>query len=254
MEACLVPGFESAQKPTAVPTLFHVTHPKAGSQWIHAILRQCAEKRLVQPAVNSSHFFKEPIQPGRIYPTVYTDRQQFDLIAKPDPWRCCVVVRDPRDALISGYFSLKVSHLEMAGVTQARGILQQVDREDGLLLMLDDWLPAITNIQLSWLESGERLIRYEDLLVLDLEILIPLLLDEWELDVSRERAREVILANRFEAVTGRRPRGNESITAHERKGQPGDWRNYFTPRVTRAFKRRFGGLLVALEYERDLNW
>ena len=34
----------------------------------------------------------------------------------------------------------------------------------------------------------------------------------------------------------------------------GDWKNYFTPQVTRTFKGRYGSLLVATGYERGFNW
>jgi len=63
-----------------------------------------------------------------------------------------------------------------------------------------------------------------------------------------------VLANRFEAQTGGRPRGVEDVTAHQRKGVAGDWRNHFTDRIKRAFKARYGGLLVATGYEKDLDW
>src|SRR5438094_8552557 len=35
--------------PADWPTVLHVTHPKAGSQWLHKILRQCAPERAVTP-------------------------------------------------------------------------------------------------------------------------------------------------------------------------------------------------------------
>ena len=63
----------------------------------------------------------------------------------------------------------------------------------------------------------------------------------------------MILANRFEARSGRKP-GEEDVTSHERKGIAGDWRNYFTPKVTREFKQRYGSLLVATGYEKGFGW
>jgi Sulfotransferase domain len=81
-----------------------------------------------------------------------------------------------------------------------------------------------------------------------------LLTQKCPLGVPAERVREAVLACRFEALTGGRPRGQEDVGAHERKGVAGDWRNHFTRRVTRAFKDRFGELLVATGYERDLHW
>jgi hypothetical protein len=83
----------------------------------------------------------------------------------------------------------------------------------------------------------ERLIRYEDLLEHDLEVLQPLLLDECQLPVDRARFCEILMTNRF-----------------ERKGIAGDWRNYFSDEIARRFKNRFGGVLRAIGYERTLDW
>ena len=80
------------------------------------------------------------------------------------------------------------------------------------------------------------------------------MLEQCELRVTPARLREVVLAYRFECFTGGRQRGQEDITSHERKGISGDWRNYFTDRITRAFKERFGELLIATGYEDDLDW
>jgi hypothetical protein len=66
--------------------------------------------------------------------------------------------------------------------------------------------------------------------------------------------REAVIASRFERMTQGRARGTEDIGAHERKGVAGDWQNHFTKRVKHAFKNRYGALLVATGYERDLDW
>src|SRR5438132_1635162 len=92
------------------PTIFHITHWKAGSQWVHKILNSCALSRIVRPQVNELQFLNEPLQAGKIYPTVYVTKQQFDSVKLPADWRRFVIIRDLRDTLISGYFSIKVSH------------------------------------------------------------------------------------------------------------------------------------------------
>ena len=81
-----------------------------------------------------------------------------------------------------------------------------------------------------------------------------MLLDECQLPVTRGRLEEVVLSSRFERLTKGRERGQEDVMAHARKGIAGDWRNYFSDPVKQAFKTRYGGLLVATGYEKDLNW
>jgi lipopolysaccharide transport system ATP-binding protein len=238
----------------SIPALVHVTHWKAGSQWIFKILRQCAPDRIVEPTPTQSQFLNAPLQRGRIYPTVYVPKPAFDRTRCPPGTRHFVVIRDLRDTLTSAYFSFKVSHpLITPELTDTRARLERLSKEEGLLYLMETWLPSCAEIQLTWKEAGEPLIRYEDLLDHDVEILEEALLGEPSLRIDRARLREAIVESRFEALTGR-ARGTEELTAHERVGAAGDWRRHFTERVTDGFKRRYGGLLVATGYERDLAW
>jgi len=197
----------------------------------------------------------QAIQPGGVYPTVYLTCEQFERVALPPDSRRFVVIRDLRDTLVSLYYSLKFSHPVIApSVTEERARLQSMNIEDGLMYVMDAWLPLCSDIQESWLAADEPLIRYEDLLERDVAILRRVLLDECALAVDHERFREIVLANRFDRLTGGRPPGQENQRAHERKGVAGDWPEHFTERVKSTFKARFGELLVATGYEEDLAW
>ncbi|MGH8509311.1 MAG: sulfotransferase domain-containing protein [Gammaproteobacteria bacterium] len=55
-------------------------------------------------------------------------------------------------------------------------------------------------------------------------------------------------------MSGGRKAGQEDNFAHYRKGIAGDWRTYFTPRITRRFKELYGDLLMMGGYERNENW
>jgi lipopolysaccharide transport system ATP-binding protein len=237
------------------PTVVHVTHWKAGSQWIRRIVSQCLPDRVVEPEISDRQFLHRPVQAGKVYPTVYCTKQQFDRVHLPDDAHRFVVIRDLRDTLVSAYFSFAFSHPvhepTMAGLRTA---LTGLDIEAGLLHLLRDWLPHCADIQATWLEAGEPLIHYEDLLEADVEILEAHLLDRCRLPVPRERFLEVVANSRFEKLTGHRRRGEEDQRAHERKGVAGDWKNHFTPRVSESFKLRFGALLIATGYARDFAW
>ena len=236
------------------PAVFHITHWKAGSQWIYQILNRAFPDLVVQPRIGEVQFLNWPVQVSKIYPTLYISKQAFDAVKLPENWQRFVIIRDLRDTLISAYFSFKFSHPILTSVnTKTRNTLQSLSFDDGLVYLMDTLIPNCARIQLSWLEAGEPLIRYEDLLDGDLEILEDLLLAKAQLPITRQRLHEVILACRFENLT-KRPRGHEDITKHNRKGIAGDWRNHFTPRIKKAFKARFGGVLVATGYEKDLSW
>jgi lipopolysaccharide transport system ATP-binding protein len=237
------------------PTVFHITHWKAGSQWINKILHALAHDRLVHPTEKQEHFLNAPVQAGKIYPTLYVTRHQFQRVAVPANHRRFTIIRDLRDTLISVYFSVKVSHAILGSeMARLRSVLEERDIAEGLLFMMDDWLPYCAAIQESWLKAGEQMVRYEELLQNDIALFERLFLETCELPVTAAHLREVVLANRFESLTRGRPRGQEDITAHERKGIHGDWQNYFDKRVKLEFKDRFGDLLVATGYEKNKDW
>jgi hypothetical protein len=243
---------EPAQDP--MPPVFHITHWKAGSQWIYKILRQCVLDRIIEPRLGETQVRHHAIQRGRVYPTVYMTKEDFTKAVPPDS-KHFVVIRDLRDTLISAYFSFKHSHPTLdEGMVALRRKLVELDQEDALLYLMEDFLSRCAKIQLSWVEAETPILKYEELLEDDFGILERTLIQECRLPVRREDLRQAILDNRFESLTQGRKRGCEGILAHERKGIAGDWQNYFTPKLTSAFKARYGGLLVATGYERDLCW
>jgi len=244
-------------RPLPPPTIVHVTHWKAGSQWIHRILHYCAAERVVRPDVNAAHFLKRPIQPGMVYPTVYATKEQYERMTLPRNTRRFLVLRDLRDTLVSWYFSMRISHvIDDEEISRTRAELAARSQEDGLLwsIGLAPHFSKVAAIQQSWLRAGEPFVRYEDLLDQDEALFQRVLLDQCGLGVSRELLSNAVRDCRFERLTAGRPRGTEDVTAHCRKGIAGDWRNHLTAKLKLAFKQRYGHLLVAAGYERDDNW
>lgn len=235
-------------------TVFHLTHHKAGSQWINRILHALVPERVVDPEVFNGHFLRRPVEPGKVYPTLYLTREQFHSVPLPEHYARFVVIRDLRDTLVSLYFSRRNSHPIMhPGMKTQRGVLSDLTPEEGLLYLMQEELGRVAQVQWSWVAAGDELIRYEDMLEQDEEILARVLLGRCRLGIDPGRFHETIMANRFEAWSGRKP-GEEDPNAHERKGVAGDWRNHFTGRVTDDFKKRYGSLLIATGYEKDFGW
>jgi lipopolysaccharide transport system ATP-binding protein len=209
----------SMTSPGKNPTVFHITHWKAGSQWLYKILREIALERIVPPQLGEKQFFEASLVRGGVYPTLYVTKEQFHSVLLPNDYRKFIVIRDLRDTLISGYFSIRYSHAVIdERLASWRKQLESMTTEDGLLMLMDEWLPMSARIQKSWLDTGETITRYEDLLEKDTEILEEILIGQCEIQVTPQRLREIVLANRFENMTGGRKPGEENVTAHERKG------------------------------------
>jgi hypothetical protein len=236
-----------------LPTVFHITHWKTGSQWIYQILQGVAPERIVPPKNRVAHFKEDPIIPGRIYPTLYVSRDEFELVDVPENHIRFVVIRDLRDTLVSRYFSLKVSHpVTVDIIAQRRSQLTNMSLEEGLLYVIRALGKGIARIQSSWLDSDELFVKYEDLIA-DEYTQFKRIIDHCQIKIEDARLREVVKKNSFENRSGRQ-KGEEDVQSHYRKGVVGDWRNYFTDNLKAEFKERYGEILIAAGYEANNDW
>jgi hypothetical protein len=229
------------------PTVLHITHAKAGSTWIRGILRVLFGKRLAGRSAQLPDFKKSK---GAVF-SVFMTRDQFLSHPELTNSKRFVVIRDLRDTLVSRYFSFRDSHeLDPDGVIEAeRKELQAMSVEEGLeRVMGHQGMERTSNIQRSWFNSGELVLKYEDLIANDVELFSRLFREHLALALSSEEIERAVLDNRFEAVF-RRKLGEEDVNSHGRQGLPGDWRNHFTPRLTEKFQSKFGDILVRAGYD-----
>jgi hypothetical protein len=246
-------------------TIFHVTHWKAGSQWVYGVLAACAPERIVTPKVKIAHFYEDALVRGKIYPTVYVPHDKFQsvlgaqgLSADDAQVKTFFVIRDLRDALISLYFSLKVSHpIVYERVAEDRRQLNDMkSEEEALLYMVEQRGNASANIQRTWLpvcQAGKAMfVRYEDLIA-DEQQGFAKIIEYCQVDIPANKLTEVVNNNSFTKRAGRK-RGEEDVASHYRKGVSGDWRNHFTDRIKAEFKKKYGQLLIDTGYEKNLNW
>jgi hypothetical protein len=221
---------------------------------------------------------------------ITADRAQAEILNA----RCAFhVIRDPRDIIVSAYFSHRNSHPTdgLPHLAAHRAALQQASKEEGLLLEMEfsghellelgDWDYGADNI----LE-----LKMEDMTVRPYETFISIFrhfglmseqdpttgrqqLGVWgsrlanrlscrpglrwlnrDLSVSGEMLLGTVYARRFEANAGGRAKGSEDVASHYRKGVAGDWMSHFTAEHADYFVRTFGDLLIDLGYEQDHAW
>jgi ABC-type polysaccharide/polyol phosphate export permease len=82
-------------------TIFHVTHYKAGSRWIHRILKRCVGPRLVTVSANREELLEAPIEPGRVYSACYATYDELAELHVPADTHRFFILRDLRDTLVS---------------------------------------------------------------------------------------------------------------------------------------------------------
>jgi hypothetical protein len=224
------------------PSIIHITHHKAGSQWVYTVLQNLFPLRVVHPQKDSGHFTNCPVLPGRIYPTVYASKAEFDAIPIPGPHRTFVVIRDLRDTLVSAYFHY----------SQHRKDLMNVSKEEGFRLLMETFLHRELELQRTWVQAGVPVFHYEDMMA-DASGVWRKILDSVGLQVSDSMLEAALKYASFEARSGRKP-GQEDAKSHYRKGTPGDWKNHLQGELLTLFKQKFAQGLIDTGYETTLDW
>ncbi len=231
-------------------------HHKAATRWIRAILSAVADRGGLSHRVFGGLVAEDlaAVKAGECarYDLSSIGNVDYGVVAGlPHEFKGFHVYRDPRDFIVSAYFSHLHSHPVFADLDEHRKRLAELPQEDGILLDID-W----TERQVGYLGRIARW-NFRDPQIVDLRmehlIANPLniftrVFEFIELDVDRDVLAEVLDANSFASLSGGRRPGDEQPDAHYRKGVPGDWRNHFTPKIERYLEERFEGLVQQLGY------
>lgn len=231
-----------------------VTFHKCGSNWFRQVFRDAAGQHGWNIAVdrpNNSQVNVPVDVGGSSTLTLYRTCGPNAIQAPNAPTVLCV--RDPKDVLISQYFSWRNTHRNNGPVIlRTREKLMELDPEQGMMLLVKDNLLAFNNAARRWIGAFDApncmVLRYEDLLA-DFQASVSPTLEKIGLGLSDEAVAEIKERYDFSRFTKKRTKSVDT-QSHFRKGKSGDWRNYFTPQMTEAFNANYGDVCDALGYDR----
>lgn len=202
------------------------------------------------------------VQPGNVVHGHDPYTPELAEILQENGIKVILMVRDPRDQLVSRTFHVKRSEKH-----SWHDRMREMSMDEALLLCIEgrDGLPGMDQMILlgrSWMEQREAAlcVKYEELLARPehhfAQVLsyigVPPVPDLAETIVARNRFERLSAGRRF-WQNGRQP-GQENKTSHFRKGIAGDWRNYLKDEHIARFKEIAGQHLIDLGYEQDFNW
>ncbi|MFI7575851.1 sulfotransferase domain-containing protein [Micromonospora sp. NPDC049497] len=235
--------------------LYHFTVHKTGSQWMKSLFsdpvvyRHCGLLPYVPRLARGNRRSVPP--PGHVSLSAFLPYERYRSIPKPDAHRAFFVLRDPRDIVVSSYFSLRGSHAPMGDIPRVRKVLRESPVRDGLLHVIDYLADrGLYRTLRSWaLAPGAdtfRLLRYEDLTGERQQDEVDRLMRHC--GIVLPPADLAALLARYSFARMRRTPGDSGSNPHYRSGRAGDWRNHFDDDVHRAFVAATGDLVQILGY------
>lgn len=235
--------------------------PKSGTTWVFKLITSLPRYR----GVGNFHGDKtryNSVCPGEVVHGHDRYTSELAQILAANGIRVVLLLRDPRDQLIS-----RVFHIRRDSNHPWHTRLQAVELDEAIMACIEgcEGLPgARSMIELteSWLDHGSDflLVRYEKLLS-DPKGELRRTLDFLGIEISMALLDDIVVRSQFERMASgkkfwkatRKP-GQEDPNSHFRKGVVGDWKNYLTEDHIRRFKEVAGDQLIELEYEKNLDW
>jgi hypothetical protein len=169
--------------------------------------------------------------------------------------KALVVLRDPRDIIVSLVHSMTFSHERDSYINLVREPLLALSDRNKLNLGMS--LFYSYNLAFSsW--SGRSSTETEYITTYETVVAKPIqefmkMVEFFRWKVSESAVREATDRLSFKARSGRDP-GEEDKYSHYRKGITGDWINYFDRVAGNVFEETFPHLLSSLGFERGSDW
>lgn len=242
---------------SAYDNIFHCCVQKTASQWFKAVF--CDEIFYQNTGLSAESYSKvglrqdtyDAVPVRKVATPLYISYADYLELPKPKTYKTFFVTRDPRDIVVSFYFSTKYSHPLMAYIPKMRKELESMTVPEGLKYATDALeAMGVFEAQRSWAgidDANCKIFRYEDL-AQDNRTFLKDLLRYLEVDIPPAQFDVLYDRQAFTSRTKGRTQGQEDINSHYRKGSAGDWKSYFDEDVMAHFQQVTGDLVDLLAY------
>ncbi|RLD06314.1 MAG: hypothetical protein DRI56_08145 [Chloroflexota bacterium] len=253
------------------PSIIHFSLNKAATQHTKKVLRRCAIENGMTPAhLNEYAFYtKYPYLTGvdiekmKKYQHVFKPQgylyTAFGGIVQGIPdlekYKVILMVRDPRDLVVSSYYSISYSHSTPPKTSsyyerfsQRRQAATKMTIDEYAISESERFYTILHRYKILLLDNYPHvyLTSYEKM-TSDYQVWLKALLNACDLTVSDELFQLLIEENQ------RLQPKKEDIHKHIRKGKPGDYKDKLKPETIEYLNKKFAPIFEAFAEVWDLN-
>lgn len=245
--------------------IYHLCGPKTGSQWFKVFFSAISDYTTMNLYDLEVHRygwdyrkFTDRIEnletPRRsIACPLYMSFDNYLQLPKPSKYKSFCLIRDPRDQLVSFYWSVLYSHGQVGLHPQWREILTPLETSDGIIECIHIMkefriIDAMSSYKNCYQDPYMKTIKFRDAFGVNNLNTFKELMSWLEIPIPDEVLEETLNLLKFERFSGR-IQGCEDNHAHYRKGIAGDWENYFNQKIQREFDDITGTLVSDLGFE-----
>lgn len=248
------------------PSIIHFSVNKAATQYVKGIIQQCSSATGLANVGIHDYAFKSDFP--YLNKLCAEEMQKYQHIFKPKGYTYSVfggmidglqalenylvvlMVRDPRDVLVSEYYSVAYSHVEPTYGTpkydtfrEQRIFAQSVSVDDYVISQCEACLEVYSRYKTLLLDKHPKLYitKYEEM-VSDFEEWLSSLINYCQFDVSNELYQEIVSAN-----DRLRPRA-ENVKKHIRKGKAGDYKEKLKTETIGFIESKLSSILASFGY------
>ena len=236
--------------------------PKSGTTWMRGMLESLPGYQRVGNFDGNIDKYHQ-VAAGDVIHGHDWYRPELGQILQQNNIRIVLMIRDPRDQLVSRMF-----HVKRSANHGWHDRVSQMSDEEALMLCIEGGgagMPSMSEMitmAQSWLTNEDAqyiAIKYEALRAEPVKYFNQVLR---YVGIEDEKlAKLIVERNRFERLSvgkrfwqQQRKPGQEDKKSHYRKGIVGDWRNHLNADHIAKFKETAGQQLIDLGYETDLAW
>jgi hypothetical protein len=192
---------------------------------------------------------------GPLVVQVCCNYYSFEQMSKHPDYRGFYVYRDPRELVVSSYWSWLKSH---GGGHPNRQILQGMSKDEGMKWTIDwlhDYLDCF-NAMVSWatcLDDKIKVWKFEDFFESDdsQNRHVAEMFNHLEIEMSELELEMINRKYSFSALSGGRARGEQNTDNHFRSGTAATWREELSKDVLLHMRKQVGDIYSFLGYEEE---